>query len=199
MGRSFFGSDPMAAYRLNKRATLPKFNEGRNPFAPRPAEAGAGSTVGPAPIATAAAKSPKPENEVPKVSNLTIAQAVAIAKKVQANKSAPPYAFKPMTKLNVPPAAKTAAKPAASQPAPKAARPGWTTRLNPFRPPEPVTLPIAEQTELSLDSVKVVHNDLADADVEIVPVKSHVAPPVPVLPPARQAWEYLGENLLKSS
>lgn len=28
------------------------------------------------------------------------------------------------------------------------------------------------QTELSLDSVKVVHNDLSDADVEVVPIKS---------------------------
>jgi hypothetical protein len=56
------------------------------------------------------------------------------------------------------------------------------------------------QPEFSLDAVKVVHNDLADADIEIVPVKSHAAAPaVPVLPPARRAWEYLGESLLKSS
>jgi hypothetical protein len=59
---------------------------------------------------------------------------------------------------------------------------------------------VARQAELSLDSVKVVHNDLADADVEIVPVKSRAETvAAPQLPPARQAWEYVGENLLKSS
>jgi hypothetical protein len=31
------------------------------------------------------------------------------------------------------------------------------------------------QSELSLDSVKVVHNDLSDADVEVVPIKSRTA------------------------
>jgi hypothetical protein len=53
---------------------------------------------------------------------------------------------------------------------------------------------------MSLDSVRVVHNDLADADVEVVPVKSRNDGQVeaPMLPPARRAWEYLGENLLKS-
>jgi len=51
---------------------------------------------------------------------------------------------------------------------------GWTARLNPFRAPEPVAPPMmnAVQTELSLDAVKVLHNDLSDADVEVVPVKS---------------------------
>jgi hypothetical protein len=98
------------------------------------------------------------------------------------------------------PTARVAAKPPVAQLASKPVKAGWTTRLNPFRPPEPVAPPIAEQTELSLNTVKVVHNDLADADVEIVPVKSHTeTPAAPMLPPARQAWEYLGENLLKSS
>jgi hypothetical protein len=88
-------------------------------------------------------------------------------------------------------------------PAAKVARPGWTTRLNPFRAPEPAPAqsPCAVQAELSLNAVKVVHNDLADADVEVVPVKARANAPVaaPTLPPARQAWEYLGENMLKSS
>lgn len=90
-----------------------------------------------------------------------------------------------------------------ASPAAKAARVGWTAKLNPFRAPEPVAPQSsrAVQPELSLDAVKVVHNDLADADIEIVPVKSRVVAPVetPVLPPARKAWEFLGESLLKSS
>jgi hypothetical protein len=90
----------------------------------------------------------------------------------------------------------------APQPAAKPARAAWTAKLNPFRAPEPVApqLPAAVQPELSLDAVKVVHNDLSDADVDIVPVKSHAAPiAAPVLPPARHAWEFLGESVLKSS
>ena len=51
------------------------------------------------------------------------------------------------------------------------------------------------QTELSLEKVKVVHNDLSDADVESVPIKSRGAASPPDLPPARKAWEMLGERL----
>jgi hypothetical protein len=115
-------------------------------------------------------------------------------KVVPAPKPPPPYAFKPLPR----PGAKLTAEPAA--PPAKPARMGWTTRLNPFRPPEPVVPPAEEQTQFSLDAVKVVHNDLSDAEVEVVPVKAHAeVPQVPVLPPARQAWEYLGEKILKPS
>ncbi len=79
----------------------------------------------------------------------------------------------------------------------------WKDKLNPFRASEPVAPPMAGavQVELSLESVKVVHNDLADADIEVVPVKSRtVAPPeAPMLPPARASWEFLGERLVKQS
>jgi hypothetical protein len=102
-------------------------------------------------------------------------------------------------KFSVPDAVRTQKN--SPPPVAKMARAGWTTKLNPFRAPEPVApAHVAVQPEFSLDAVKVVHNDLADADIEIVPVKSHAAAPaVPVLPPARRAWEYLGESLLKSS
>lgn len=82
-------------------------------------------------------------------------------------------------------------------------RTGWVAKLNPFRAPAPVGPPhsMPVQPEFLLDAVKVVHNDLTDADVEIVPVKSHTEAPVaaPVLPPARRAWEFLGESAVKSS
>jgi hypothetical protein len=42
------------------------------------------------------------------------------------------------------------------------------------------------QSELSLDRVRVVRNDLSDSDVEIVPVKP--AAPVPE-PEAEKTWE----------
>ena len=78
----------------------------------------------------------------------------------------------------------------------------WKDKLNPFRAPVPSTPTLnAVQVELSLESVKVVHNDLADADIEVVPVKSRtVAPPAaPMLSEARQPWEFLGERLVKQS
>jgi hypothetical protein len=202
VGKSFFGSDPTAAYRLNKRVCLPKFNDGNNPFVAKSSAAAVVTMVGDSTATVSPApKMPCADNDIAKSAGLTIAQAVAIAQKTKVQKTQPPYAFKPMPKAPVPaPAAKVAARQPVAQPAAKPAKAGWTTRLNPFRPPEPVAPPVAEQTELSLDTVKVVHNDLADADVEIVPVKSHTeAPAAPMLPPARHAWEYMGENLLKSS
>ena len=78
----------------------------------------------------------------------------------------------------------------------------WASKLNPISILRPASVetknerPIM-QTELSLDSVKVVHNDLTDADVEIVPMKSRPAPPD--LQPARRSWEILGERLLKAT
>ena len=79
----------------------------------------------------------------------------------------------------------------------------WAKKLNPFRASEVAAPPVEKvvQTELSLNAVKVVHNDLADADIEVVPVKSRtvVTPETPMLPPAREPWEFLGERLVKQS
>jgi hypothetical protein len=49
------------------------------------------------------------------------------------------------------------------------------------------------QTELSLDTVRVIHNDLSDVDVEVVPIKSR--PTVPELPAPKKSWEFVGERL----
>jgi hypothetical protein len=78
----------------------------------------------------------------------------------------------------------------------------WVGKLNPVSlwrgSSEPDTQP-SVQAELSLDGVKVVHNDLSDVDVEVVPVKSRTAQEVsiPVLAPAKKSWEVLGERLFK--
>ena len=81
----------------------------------------------------------------------------------------------------------------------------WTNKLNPASlwggspPAEPKALP-AVQAELSLDTVKVVHNDLSDADVEVVPIKSRpAASEVPALSPAKKPWAILSERLLKAT
>lgn len=97
-------------------------------------------------------------------------------------------------------AAKTQKLPAT---APVKPRISWAEKLNPatiFRTqgaPQPARP--AVQAELSLDTVKVVHNDLSDADVEVVPIKSRSTPPpvVPMLPPAEKPWELLGERMMK--
>jgi hypothetical protein len=84
-------------------------------------------------------------------------------------------------------------------------KPGWVDKLNPIsfwrdaRPPMPEKGQRPLQAELSLDRVKVVHNDLSDADVEIVPIKSRTLPEVaePILPPAEggDSWGRLGAKI----
>jgi hypothetical protein len=87
-------------------------------------------------------------------------------------------------------------------------RPGhvtsWASKLNPIAKwrspaPEKPAVPQPVQSELSLDTVKVVHNDLSDADVEVVPVKSRAAEKadVPMLPPPEKPWEYLAERMFQ--
>ena len=81
-------------------------------------------------------------------------------------------------KISAPVAVKVAAKTQKIYYTPSAPKPtraiGWADKLNPFRAPQPAVEPIpnAVQSELSLDAVKVLHNDLSDAEVEVVPVKS---------------------------
>ena len=81
----------------------------------------------------------------------------------------------------------------------------WTNKLNPVSfwggptPAAPKVLP-AVQAELSLDTVKVVHNDLSDADVEVVPIKSRpAASDANTLSPAKKSWEIFGERLMRAT
>ena len=104
----------------------------------------------------------------------------------------------------------TAPEPASAQKLPpisgtSKSRAAWTNKLNPSSlwsspsPMEQKTLP-AVQAELSLDTVKVVHNDLSDADVEVVPIKSRpAAAEIPTISPAKKSWEILGERLLRAT
>ena len=111
----------------------------------------------------------------------------------------------PMGKASTPAWAKTQKIPAISS-TPKSLA-TWTTKLNPMtmlrgsqEEVKSFSRPVM-QAELSLDSVKVVHNDLTDADVEIVPMKSRPARnfDAPDLQPAKKSWEILGERLLKAT
>jgi hypothetical protein len=78
----------------------------------------------------------------------------------------------------------------------------WAEKLNPFRNAKPTAaappVPMPNlQSEFSLNGVKVVHNDLSDADVEVVPMKSRSATPTMVVA-APVPMEFLGEPVLKS-
>ena len=80
----------------------------------------------------------------------------------------------------------------------------WISKLNPvslWRDSMPQKLQKTQaplQVELSLDRVKVVHNDLSDADVEIVPIKSRTSPEAePALASANggDSWSRLGAKI----
>ena len=80
----------------------------------------------------------------------------------------------------------------------------WVSKLNPasiFRAaPSSANEATPVQVELSLEKVKVVHNDLTDADVEVVPMKSRPAREVSAeTQPASKSWTDLGERIMKAT
>jgi hypothetical protein len=110
----------------------------------------------------------------------------------------------PIKQVVTPVAAKTQKLPAWT-PGPVRAT-SWASKLNPISmwrgsAPAAPSAPGPVQSELSLDSVKVVHNDLSDADVEVVPIKSRTADKtaVPVLPPPTKPWEFLAERMFHAT
>jgi hypothetical protein len=110
----------------------------------------------------------------------------------------------PVKKVVTPVAAKTQKLPA--WPPRPARATSWAGKLNPISMWRGSALaaqsaPCPVQSELSLDSVKVVHNDLSDADVEVVPIKSRTADEtaVPVLPAPEKSWEFLAERMFHAT
>ena len=109
----------------------------------------------------------------------------------------------PIKKVGTPVAAKTQKIP----PWPRPTRAtSWASKLNPISmwrgsAPAAPSAPCPVQSELLLDSVKVVHNDLSDADVEVVPIKSRTADKttVPTLPPPEKSWEFLAERMFHAT
>ncbi|MST95031.1 MAG: hypothetical protein EXS33_07145 [Pedosphaera sp.] len=73
----------------------------------------------------------------------------------------------------------------------------WVFQRHPFVP-RAVTAAIqpAVQSELSLDAVKVVRNDLSDADLELVPLGQATSPFAPPAPRAiTRMWDRLTAQL----
>jgi hypothetical protein len=185
-GKSVFGGEAPAAYRANKHAYLPKFNDGKNPFA---------------------TKAPEPAAPVAPVA----APAKMVAAAAIAPVMAPPPA-KPAASVFTAPVAPSlpVPKPAATSPAISAAKPArgphWAEKLNQLwsasKPATPAApsgpMPNVQPDLLSLDAVKVLHNDLSDADVEVVPMKSRTVQartaPMPAV-----AMDFTAEPALKSA
>jgi hypothetical protein len=177
-GRSLVpGCDGKSPYHIDKHVYLPEFGSLKSPFLP----------------------SPRTEA----VGQLAVRNAVALAWRDTAANAA---------KTQKPPAlsfAATSQAAAVERPAVPIQKPHWPLKwmdkLNLFairraHPPLPLkNAKTPTRAKLSLDAVKVLRNDLSDADVEIVPLKSR--PPCDgtalVMEPAKKSWAVLGERLLE--
>lgn len=192
-GKSIMNGHAEISYRSSKQIYLPKFGSAKNPFEPqaapsREATAEESSSSDSDTSLKEAARSEAPPSEptaAPRPTRLAKPETSTAApvKKTIATKTEKISAFPPVKK-------------------------GWASKFNPISLFRPVSAknekkagpslaktqrPAALQAELSLDTVRVVHNDLSDVDVEVVPMKSRSAPPE--LQPAKKSWEFLGERL----
>ena len=158
-------------YQMRARIALPKFGSPKNPFAPPPPNVespGANVNASPAKLETASLFEPAPQEPIAKE---PVKPAVAKESKTPPLR---PAIVAPPAKVE----AKAAPSPAPLVPSSKPGRlSGWVKKLNPLSllPPRrgegsrgrPARKHV--QTELTLEKVRVVRNDLSDADLNIVP------------------------------
>jgi hypothetical protein len=152
--------DTTSRYRMPHKNLLPKFGSAKNPFVAR-------SEVRPGQAMLIPAARTAPAGR-----KLTPAEMKAASMKET----------RQLPALSTPAATATISKPVAPAKAKLPARTGaWLRKLNPLawwpkrqtiaKAAVPGFNKVPVQGELSLDNVKVVRNDLSDADVEIVPAK----------------------------
>jgi hypothetical protein len=163
-GKSLDGAKDLGSrYRMTNRRLLPKFGTARNPFQADAAPAAPAQAEVAAPVQAQAVETPA-EPMAP------VAAQLAKPAVAQSPKAAPSLLQLGTSK----------ARGLAS-----ALQSRWSSQLGsllskPARKPKlifsaPVKATAPVQGELSLDRVKVVRNDLRDADLEVVPVKSRPA------------------------
>jgi hypothetical protein len=80
----------------------------------------------------------------------------------------------------------------------------WVSKLNPAAifshgPAAASDNPVPMQAEFTLEKVKVVHNDLTDAEVEVVPMKSRPARESAGSEAGKRSWAELGERIMKAT
>ena len=200
-GKSLVGLHNSAARYQLRRGALPKFESQKNPFAVRS------------------------KNEEPSANADQLTPTEMAAASLKDTQRLPLLIPNPEVTIEnpEPPQPETQEQPVAPVEVPSAID-GWLKKLNPLvwwenrKPAQPNSaIPRFEKTpvqgELSLDNIRVVRNDLSDADVEVVPMKARpaktpltaaptasgaaaAAMAIPELPPATNAWEFLGERLL---
>jgi hypothetical protein len=172
-GKSLVGMpNTNSRYQMRTRNLLPKFGSAKNPFAPPPPPSsespGPTNNSTPAKLETASLFEPAAPEAVPTKPVKPVA--------VKESKTPPPQAAVPAPPVKV--EARQATKPAPVAPSGKPTRvAGWVKKLNPLSllPPwrgdgnrgRPARKHV--QTELTLEKVRVVRNDLSDMDFEIVP------------------------------
>jgi hypothetical protein len=210
-GKSLVGlSQSDSRYHLQKGA-LPKFESAKNPFASKaPAEPAEREPQ--LPKLSPAEVAPATPNNTQRLSTLGALIADREASVAASRNSHPVQPAEPAKALEP-----------AKAPEPPAVVDSWLKKINPMvwfnrKPAEPkpaiprFSKPHAPvQGELSLDNIKVMRNDLSEADVEVVPAKVRapkvMAAPapqaaaaavmaIPDLPPATRAWEFIGEHLM---
>jgi len=206
-GKSLVGlSQSGSRYQLRKGA-LPKFESAKNPFT--------------------AKSQPESGEREPQLPKLEAAESAVVDAKKPQHLSALGALIVDREAAVVASRAVPPAGPAKVSEPSKVAAPvdSWLKKINPMvwfgnrKPAEPkpaiprFSKPHAPiQGELSLDNIKVMRNDLSEADVEVVPAKARapkaisapapqagaaaMALPVPDLPPATRAWEFIGEHLM---
>jgi hypothetical protein len=177
-GKSLVGLQaPSSRYLMRERHRLPKFGSDINPFAaPPPAREEPTQT---------------PSDAAPRHQRYQMSPAEFAAARLKETKKLP--ASPPAeTKWTAAAASETGARTQAGH---------WTQKLNPLswvsrRPAQPRSvIPKFSKTpvqgELSLDKVKVVRNDLSEADVEIITATAGPKPKPQPAPPADETMELL--------
>ena len=178
--------DITARYRMRTAALLPKFGSPKNPFS-APTKAEAKPKPGMASVAVPTQTKPEPV-KMETVPLFDGKPKTPPAPAVSKTLVAPVKAKEPLREAIQ--AARPELKPKLTKPVTAAGKPvafgGWVTKINPLpllrrlkpgatKSPKPRPTRAAVQCELSLEKVKVVRNDLNDADVELMPARPTVA------------------------
>lgn len=202
--------DNGSRYRMRTENLLPKFGSEKNPFGTSPVPEVAKPE--PAKVPAAVAKAPKPEpvkaepvklvthslfepqpaTAVPLVAPVAVVEAVSVLHPEPVN----PAQVEPVRVAPArvePQVTRPVALPAKKR-VPLAA---WARKLNPLaylpartsgaKPAKSRVTRAPVQTELSLERVRVMRNDLSDADLEVVPARPVKLAAKPAAPPAQPA------------
>ncbi|HEV2453603.1 MAG TPA: hypothetical protein VGY98_05045 [Verrucomicrobiae bacterium] len=202
-GKSIMNGRAEISYRSSKQIYLPKFGSAKNPFKSEGSGPVDVSTPASAPVTAAAEACPPmsaPSRVVPPNEPRVERESLPVA----AASSRIPEQVQPARQ----PVARSRQTGSASSAAPQSGPPTvqrFNALVSVFRAALPARAAgrsesaakglkgTPTQTELSLDAVKVVHNDLSDVDVEVVPIKSRAT--TPELPAPKKSWEFVGERL----